>query len=524
MLKSVKTIDDLASLLGLGRKQLDYWAYVAPEAARYIHFKLPKRTGGDRPISKPSSTLLRIQKSIADMLLDIYPTPSNVHGFVKARSIVSGAENHVRRRWVIKIDLEDFFGAINFGRIRGLLQAPPLGLPSEVATVVAQLCCHDNRLPQGAPTSPILSNFVCLKLDSNLRALARSHGCRVTRYADDITFSTSRKACPVDLALRIGTDFETRASAGKNLIDVIESNGFKVNASKTRVFSREHRQISTGLTVNAFPNVHRRYVRDLRGMIHAARKYGVDAAEVAFLNKFAKRKRHPKSGPPSFLRVLRGRIEYLRMVRGRDDPLFIKFAKAARQIDSTLFPGSLGPMEQLESALWVVEGDESQGTGFLLDGVGLVTCQHVLDKNFVAYQPKNSHTKIPVKVEKENAHLDLAILSGSFPATAGKLKRGKTDALHREQRVLLTGYPGFSPGHREPFLQWGEISALRTFSTVEFMLITSIISAGASGAPVLNEKFEVIGVARTGLDHPAESASKPTERHGAVIVSELDKL
>ena len=97
------------------------------------------------------------------------------------------------------IDLENFFPSINFGRVRGLFMSEPFNVPQAGATILAQLCCHRGVLPQGAPTSPVISNIICSRLDRQLMKLAQSHNCFCTRYADDITFSKTRTAFPAEI-------------------------------------------------------------------------------------------------------------------------------------------------------------------------------------------------------------------------------------------------------------------------------------------------------------------------------------
>src|SRR5205814_3311637 len=116
--------------------------------------------------------------------------------FIPARSILTNAKPHLRQKFVLNVDLKDFFPTINFGRVRGVLIAKPYCLLPHIATYIARICCRDNALPQGAPTSPIISNMICSRLDRQLLRLARQYRCVYTRYADDLTFSTSMPRFP----------------------------------------------------------------------------------------------------------------------------------------------------------------------------------------------------------------------------------------------------------------------------------------------------------------------------------------
>jgi RNA-directed DNA polymerase len=181
----------VAALLGVSERDLVYLLYRGGK--KYESFDLPKKSGGMRRISAPTSSIKILQKRLNQVLRTVYAPRSGVHGFTLGRSIVTNADRHVKKRLVLNIDLEDFFPCIHFGRVRGMFASAPYNLPVEVAQVLAQVCTHEGRLPQGAPTSPIVSNIVCAPLDTGLRTLAQSHGCTYTRYADDITFSTTRK-------------------------------------------------------------------------------------------------------------------------------------------------------------------------------------------------------------------------------------------------------------------------------------------------------------------------------------------
>src|SRR5262245_27596171 len=171
--------------------------------------------------------------------------------------------------------LDNFFPSINFGRVRGLFMAEPFNIPEKGATILAQLCCHHGVLPQGAPTSPIISNIICSRLDRQLMKLARSYHCFYTRYVDDITFSKTSTSFPTQIGY---FDENKNAIVGTELRQIIENNGFRINAEKVRLHTNKHRQSVTGLTVNEKPNIPRNFIRQVRAMIHAWDKYGLDAA------------------------------------------------------------------------------------------------------------------------------------------------------------------------------------------------------------------------------------------------------
>jgi RNA-directed DNA polymerase len=229
---SLKTPRAVASVLGIEYSRLIYHLHKVPVAKQYAVFPLPKKGGGTREISAPISAIKLIQRNLTDLLGSAYSPRPSVHGFVEGRSILSNARLHAGSKHILNIDLENFFPSINFGRVRGMLMAHPYKLPPPAATILAQICCHKGTLPQGAPTSPTISNMICAKLDGELQRLAKEHHCLHSRYADDITFSTRRRQFPETLAITKSVAAGIAVEPGILLRQVIQSNGFKINLKK----------------------------------------------------------------------------------------------------------------------------------------------------------------------------------------------------------------------------------------------------------------------------------------------------
>ena len=326
---ALQTPQDVAELLEVDHSRLIYHLYIVPESKRYITFEVPKKSGGARRISAPATALKIIQQKLNQVLQQVYESKASVHGFVHGKSIVTNAQMHRKKRFVFNIDLKDFFPSINFGRVRGMFMAVPYELDPAVATVLAQICCFNNQLPQGAPTSPIASNMICAKMDSQLLRLAQRHRCIYTRYADDITFSTSMPTFPVALARAAPSG---QVEVGVELAQIISENGFEINPRKVRLQTRYQRQGVTGLTVNEFPNVKREFIRQIRAMLHAWERFELEAAEEVFLRKYYKKHRNPDKDPPSFAQIVKGKIEFLRMVRGTDDSFYRCFSDQLRKL------------------------------------------------------------------------------------------------------------------------------------------------------------------------------------------------
>ncbi|MCA9172761.1 MAG: RNA-directed DNA polymerase, partial [Planctomycetales bacterium] len=183
------------------------------------------------------------------------------HGFKRNLSIITNAENHRNQRYVYNADLKDFFPSINFGRVRGFfLKNDDFALKPAVATLIAQIACHNNQLPQGSPCSPPISNFIAHIMDIHLNKLARKNRCTYTRYADDLTFSTNEKEFPSKIASLVNGTTD-RWAAGDGLVSRVHRAGFQLNVAKTRMQYKDSRQDTTGLIVNSKINVPVEYAK-----------------------------------------------------------------------------------------------------------------------------------------------------------------------------------------------------------------------------------------------------------------------
>lgn len=277
VLKSASTLTHVAEILGFKPHSLSYVLYKKDDAAKYKTFEIPKRYGGTRKISAPSDELKLLQRRVLQLLQDckdeIDKTTGYLnsisHGFEPDRSIITNAKRHRNRRYVFNIDLEGFFNSIHFGRVRGfLIKDKSFGLHEKVATVIAQIACFNNALPQGSPCSPVLANLVAHAMDVHLVRLAAKNGCTYTRYADDLTFSTNQRDFPSTIARRENPG-EHAWNPGTELQRLIEHSGFKINTAKTRMQYHETRQEVTGLVVNKKVNVRSEYRHTVRAMVYS---------------------------------------------------------------------------------------------------------------------------------------------------------------------------------------------------------------------------------------------------------------
>lgn len=306
-LRAVRSKPELASILGVKASTLTYVLYVLKTDTQYSSFTIPKKSGGTRTINAPHERLKIIQTALSKLLLDCIDeinkskpataaktkfvitkkdrspdhkktkfledtfTPTLSHGFVRKRSIITNAMMHLNRKNVLNVDLKNFFDCFNFGRVRGFfISNNHFRLNPDVATVIAQIACHDNKLPQGSPCSPVITNLITHILDIRLSALAKTLSCTYTRYADDITFSTREKLFPQQIMKETGGVY----SVGQLLNSEIQRAGFKLNLKKTRIQHKDSRQDVTGLIVNKKPNVKYEYWRTVKSQCHLLFKSG----------------------------------------------------------------------------------------------------------------------------------------------------------------------------------------------------------------------------------------------------------
>lgn len=268
----ITTRNELADFLRIPRKKLTHILYVEKPDWCYITFEIPKKNNGTRTINAPLDDLKEIQKKLAIVLSSYQKTiwtenkiHSKIsHGFEKGKGIITNAEAHRNKRYLLNVDLENFFDSFHFGRVCGYFEKNRyFMLPHEVAVVIAQLVCYGGRLPQGAPSSPIITNLICQALDIKILSLARKYKMDYTRYADDLSFSTNNK-----------NFVECKDEFVRELYQIIEQQGFSINEKKTRLQYRDSKQVVTGLVVNKKVNVERMYYKETRAMANHLYKYG----------------------------------------------------------------------------------------------------------------------------------------------------------------------------------------------------------------------------------------------------------
>lgn len=284
-MNEIKTRDELADFLRIERKTLTYVLYKTHIESYYTSFEIPKKNGGKRKIDAPRGILKMIQKKLSYELYkykDDFSKENKIkvnisHAFEKRKNIISNAFVHKNKKYIVNFDLENFFDSFHFGRVKGFfMKNKYFEMPLEVATIIAQLTCYNGKLPQGAPTSPIISNLICNVLDYKILALAKKYRLDYTRYADDLTFSTNDK-----------NFLKNYEKFCESLNKIIINNGFKLNTKKTRLIYKDSKQTVTGLVVNKKINIDHEYYKKVRAMannLYKNNKFYIDGKEGTINN------------------------------------------------------------------------------------------------------------------------------------------------------------------------------------------------------------------------------------------------
>ena len=394
-LRACQSIHDLAALLNLKGSTISFELYKVPDSAKYTTFLVPKKSGGSRAIDAPHARLKLLQKRLARLLADclaeiesdqmVDESCALAHGFHRGRSTITNASIHRNRRTVINFDLSDFFPSINFGRVQGYFQKNRYFLLNpRVALVIAQITCHRGVLPQGAPTSPVISNLIANSMDIHLSRMASAARCSYSRYADDITLSTNEKKIPRAIAYLSSSGSGHEWVIGDGLRSRVFRSGFTINDKKTRSQYTSSRQDVTGLVVNSKVNVKTEFYRQARAVVDSfvRRGYGY---------------RQDSTGPASAKLVsrdvCRGMLAHIFLVRGRefDHKRIIKDAVKSP-------PAFYGVMRRF------LDFDR-----FHSHPQTMIICEGKTDNVYIRAAIRNLWKKFPALLKSSHASADLAV-------------------------------------------------------------------------------------------------------------------
>jgi RNA-directed DNA polymerase len=308
---SIETPAELCRFLGISFYRLQELM----NKPSYKTYTIKKKRNGVRQIFEPESELKALQKRLNYFLQAYYLwiKPAEVHGFVvnphylgPQCNIVENAKAHINKKHVLNIDLKDFFPGIPARQVKEIFSSACFNFSEQIAIALTLLSTFAGRLPTGAPTSPVISNFACLKLDSDLKNFASENKLTYTRYADDLTFSSDALITNDNLL---------------DIILIINQNHFQINEKKVHLKASHRRQTVTGLTVNTKVNVNRKLLKKIRAMLHDLTTNGIDAATQRHLNiKTDIETKHRLK----FIQRLEAYINFTGQVRGQADLYYRK--------------------------------------------------------------------------------------------------------------------------------------------------------------------------------------------------------
>ncbi len=278
----LETASDIARAIGITEQELAFLTYHrgASGVDHYARFTIPKKRGSVRVLSSPKPRL-RVAQGWLLRTLEHLPVHRAAMAFRPALSVADNAKAHQGRAVVVRVDLKDFFPSIGLPRVKALFQS--FGYNGGVATILALLATESPRaavtladgkkrfvalggrvLPQGACTSPILTNLLCRRMDARLAGASDALKFTYTRYADDLVFSHREQDAPVAVLLAL-------------IERIVTESGFVINREKTAVMRPQHRQVVTGVVVNETPHISRHDLRKFRAFLHQCGTKGADA-------------------------------------------------------------------------------------------------------------------------------------------------------------------------------------------------------------------------------------------------------
>ena len=255
-MKNIIKIDDLLEWLHIKDVPSSIVAsMIATPASFYRSFSIKKRRGGERIINSPFASLDFIQKKIYQSLYHDERFHHSAYAFVKGKNAILHAKEHISSSELLTLDIEDFFGTITQKKVIQALDV--IGFSSAASFYISSLCCLENKLPQGASTSPLLSNIIFTPVDIRLSALARHFGVTYSRYADDLAFSGEK--IPFKLYSYIS--------------EILASSGFSINNEKTNFKKYNSKKIITGVSISSGSlKAPKKYKRELRKKIFLIEK------------------------------------------------------------------------------------------------------------------------------------------------------------------------------------------------------------------------------------------------------------
>ena len=524
--KKIKCIDDLCAYLGMTFKELKY--VIENKNKKYKCYIKKKKNGGKRKISIPDRQLKYIQYMLKKGFDNFYYSNNNndfVHGFLNEKSIVTNAKEHVGKNYILNIDIKNFFPSITTKRVYGVLKSfMGFDLSSDVADIIANLVTYKNELPQGAPTSPVISNIICHNLDIYFKKWMKRHPNFIyTRYADDISISTNNKD---ELYLIFQNN-----KLNEHLEKVFSKNGFEINHDKTRLQCKCCHQEVTGIKVNEKLNLSRHYIYRLRSMIHSWEKYGLDNAYKVYCDK--KNIKYDTGNKYHYVSAVIGMLSYYKMVKGLDDNYYIKLAERVNALlgkCSVPYKANYENIKRKSVYQLTTNSEIGMGTCFKIRNY-IVTCLHCLYDSKPYDEFKRFNIYLGGRVIIRNAepiyvseNHDLALFDASKVYDYPYIIISDEEVVNTEE-VRVLGYPmsdiGDNISEQNVQVIGKQYIELKNIIKDNYYIVVGAIQLGNSGGPVLNKKNELVGMVCLGSDS-SDANFKNGFLSAQVIKSEIE--
>lgn len=515
----IQTPEDLADYIKENVNVLKKYAFPGKRIF-YSILIIPKKDHSPRLIEAPCNDLKRILRKITDQLTYIYQPPACVHGFVCSKNVATNARPHVNKYFVSSFDIKNFFPSISAKRVRGLFKNIFFYANDNLIDLLTNLVTLHKHLPQGYPTSPIISNMICLQMDKQITKYCKEKHLFYSRYADDITISGNSKQLLSNIFISSKVEDLTLCPDFSN---IIEDNGFSLNPQKTHISFKSDRQTVTQIIVNKKCNMPREVYRSFRVLFYNWEKKGWQYAANEYMKfienhyciSFRNNINHSILMDEDFFKKhIRGRLAYYTMIDAQNSIPSTSLAKLWEmylQRTEEHVPMSLieNNVFQLEITYdYEIDGKSnnftSSSTGFLTEK-GLFTCVHGLKELNLKYD-------IP-----ENTNVEVACLNKSLSRKFPSQIPIKDFLLCEEDDIAFYRYKNIKPlsnlvinfnylpqisehvtGYGIP---GGETDVYPIEAIVDsFKLdkscvrITPTFYKGMSGGPVLNARQEVIGI------------------------------
>lgn len=530
MFKNLDDMKDISNFIDVEYKDLKGVLF---SKKNYFSFEVPKKNGDMRTISAPKEKLNKIQHNLLEKLNSVYKPRNCVNGFVKNKSILTNAKEHINNKYLLNLDLKDFFPTINFYRVRNLFMSKSFNASKKVASILANIVTYNGKLPQGACTSPLISNMICRRLDNRLYKFFYVNNACYTRYADDISISWND-----DVKVEI---FNYHNKSINPLIDtIIIDEGFTINQKKTKYSTNKSHKEVTGIIINDVINARKDYFFRLKSMINDALKNGIEDAYRHYCEK--RNIEFKTENKNDFIDVLLGTFNFYEMIVNEGIESRDRYKRIALKLNKILGHGycdiKFSRDELYNNACFLFEYKKDGGvlgTGTIFKmGKYFITCKHCLmddeefqrlktfDNEIVSNILYSKYSYCYVNENGDEIELGKVYVSSKYDVALfynpnyyeQVVFKASQEESKETDKIEIFGFPDYLNGDKKSRLS-GHLTSERLFNSndvgtekIPFYTTDIAIITGNSGGPVINSKNEVIGIVEYGQDEQKHGLAK----------------